>query len=178
MANNTITYKTTPGINNQVNIKSLSVEERRIIRNLSQKYWYVTRVEEHHDKKSSYRVAFLKPVEYVTQNFNLTREVVMILTPYSTFEPRTLDVLDNLDIQKLRLEEICCLVASKDTNIESVLNNFLKSNTESRIFVPFTYDDFINPPEEMVINRMRRCFYSRDLFGIQEPLRKELYFFW
>lgn len=169
---------TTPGINYQVNQVSLNDEERTIINNLSKKYWYITRVEEQGDSRSSCRVVFLKPVDYITQNFNLVREVVLILSPYNVFEPRALDVLDGLDAQKLRLEEICCFVASKDTNIEKKLNAILQTNTESRVVVPFTYEDLLDSRnEDVVINQMRRCFYSRDLFGIQEALKKEIYFF-
>ena len=170
--------KTTPGINYQINRDILSREESIIIEKFAKKYWYITRIEKKGNNKSSYNIAFLKPVEYITQNFNLVREVVLIMSPYQSFEARALDVLDNLDVQLLRLEEICCLVASKDINIENVLNNFLKSNTESRVVVPFTYEEIISShDDEFLINRMRTCFYSRDLFGIQDPLKKELYFF-
>lgn len=170
--------QTRPGINNQVNLEALSKEEKEIIKLLAKKYWYITRIENQENDRSSYRVVFLKPVNFITQSFNLTREIVMILSPYSSFEPRALDVLDQLDAQLLRLEEICCFVASKDPNIESALRSFMQSNTESRVVVPFTYEDLINShDDEYVINQMRRFFYSRDLFGIQEALKKELYFF-
>ena len=43
--------------------------------------------------------------------------------------------------------------------------------------MPFTYDELVNHDSEHIVNQMRRCFYSRDLFGIQDPLKKELYFF-
>lgn len=170
--------KTTPGINYQVNLDILSSDESTIINKLAHKYWYVTRIEKKSYNKSSYCIAFLKPVDYITQNFNLIREVVLIMSPYQSFEARTLDVLDDINVQLLRLEEICCLVASKDNNIQYVLNNILKSNTESRVVVPFTYEEIISSPDDdFLINRMRSCFYSRDLFGIQDPLKKELYFF-
>lgn len=169
--------KTTAGINYQVNLDLLSMEESNIIKKLAKKYWYVTRIEEKGNDRSLYRVAFLKPVDYITQNFNLVREVVLIMSPYTSFEARTLDVLDNLDVQLLRLEEVCCLVASKDANIEKVINSFLKSNAESRVVVPFTYKDIIAQDDDYLVNQMRRFFYSRDLFGLQEPLKKELYFF-
>ena len=157
--------KTTPGINYQINSDLLSSEEYTIIKKLAKKYWYVTRIEQKNYNKSSYSIAFLKPVDYITQNFNLIREVVLIMSSYQSFEARTLDVLDDLNVQLLRLEEICCFVASKDVNIENVLNNFLKSNTESRVVVPFTYEEILSSnDDEFLINRMRACFYSRDLF--------------
>lgn len=171
--------KTYPGIYPNAKMDCLSDKEQRIIKNISRKYWYVTRVERQaFTKNATFKVAFLKPVDYITQNFNLNREVVLILSQYESFEARALDVLDNLDAQLLRLEEICCMVASNDDNIEVVINELLKSNNESRIIVPFTYSELLNEAdEELVINKMRKHFFSRDLFGIQIALKKDIYFF-
>lgn len=169
---------TTPGINPLAKLSRLSAEEKQIVKNLSRKYWYVTRIVKKGNEKSSYNVVFLKPVEFITQNFNLTREVVLIFSPYPTFEARALDVLDDEEIRVIRLEEVCCLVASKDPDIEQVLNTFMKSNTESRVIVPFRYEDLMDRTNsDFVITQMRSWFYSRDLFGIQDPLKKDLYFF-
>lgn len=169
---------TFPGINHKARINTLLKEEKSIVTKLAKKYWYITNVITIDSAKSSYRVVFLKPVDYITQNFNLTREVVLIFSPYAAFEPRTLDVLDDERIRVTRLEEVCCLIASKDSNIETVLNSFMKSNTESRVIVPFTYTELLDSDnDEFVINKMRSCFYSRDLFGIQDPLKKDFYFF-
>lgn len=166
------------GINPKARIDILLEEERKIIKKLANRYWYITTVITIGSTKSKYRVVFLKPVDYITQNFNLMREVVLIFSPYADFEPRTLDVLDNERIRITRLEEVCCLVVSKDPNIQTVLNSFMKSNTESKVIVPFTYTELSNSDnDEFVINRMRSCFYSRDLFGIQDPLKKDFYFF-
>ena len=177
-SNQGVKRATFPGINSKAKIDILSNEEKKIVAKLAKKYWYVTNVIPIYSAKSVYRVVFLKPVDYITQNFNLTREVVLIFSPYAAFEPRTLDVLDDERIRITRLEEVCCLVASKDYNIETILNSFMKSNTESRVIVPFTYTELLDSDnDEYVINKMRSCFYSRDLFGIQDPLKKDLYFF-
>lgn len=173
-----IVNKTRPGINDKAMTEKLSPEDLRIVDLLSRKYWYVTRIEQHTYGTNSCHVVFMKPVEYVTQNFNIRRELILIMSPYSTFEPRTLDVLDTLDVQQLRLEEICCIIVSHDPNIENVIRQYQKSNKESRVFVPFFYEELqIDENDEFVINRMRTYFYARDLFGIQDALKKELYFF-
>ena len=169
----TTVNKTYPGIYPFAKIDCLSQEEKVIVENISKKYWYVTRVERQaFTQKATFNVAFLKPVDFITQNFNLNREIVLILSHYDTFEARALDVLDNLDAQRLRLEEICCMVASNDSNIETVINNLLKSNNESRIIVPFTYSELLGDESgDLVVNKMRRHFFSRDLFGIQIALK-------
>lgn len=167
-----------PGIDPKARIELLAKEEKMIVNKLAKRYWYITNVTIITYANSKYKVVFLKPVDYITQNFNLTREVVLIFSNYAAFEPRTLDVLDDERIKIPRLEEVCCLVASKDSNIETVLNSFMKSNTESRVVVPFTYTELLESEnDEFVINKMRSCFYSRDLFGIQDPLKKDFYFF-
>ena len=173
-----MTNKTYPGINPSARMELLNNEEFRIINYFAKKYWYVTRIERKTLNNSVYQVAFLKPVDHITQNFSLNREVVLILTSYDTFEARTLDVFDDLDIQALRLEEICCFVASADNNIEVAISNLLKNNNESRIIIPFTYSELVNAKDDEVItNKMRQHFFTRDLFGIQNALKKELYFF-
>lgn len=169
---------TYPGINRSVNKKYLSDEEMKIITNISKKYWYVTRIERVDFANCSYNVAFLKPVDYITQNFNLNREVVLILSNYNQFQARALDAYDYLCAQALRMEEVCCLLASKDENIENQITSLLKSNNEARIIVPFSYNELIDlHDDEVVVNKMRRHFFSRDLFGIQNALKKEIYFF-
>lgn len=175
----TTVNKTYPGIYPFAKLDCLSQEEKVIVENISKKYWYVTRVERQaFTQKATFNVAFLKPVDFITQNFNLNREIVLILSHYDTFEARALDVLDNLDAQRLRLEEICCMVASNDSNIETVINDLLKSNNESRIIVPFTYSELLGDESgDLVVNKMRRHFFSRDLFGIQIALKKDIYFF-
>lgn len=166
------------GINGKVRLEQLADDERQIIDLLSRKYWYITRVEQHTYGTNQCHVAFLKPVEYVTQNFNISRELIMIMSSYPTFEARTLDVLDDLDVQELRLEEICCIVVSHDPNIENVIKQYQLSNKESRIFIPFYYKNLLQENnDEYAINQMRSYFYTRDLFGIQDALRKEIYFF-
>lgn len=175
---NKLANKTYPGINPSAKMELLNDEEFHVVNSFAKKYWYVTRLERKQLNNSVYHVAFLKPVDYITQNFSLNREVVLILTSYDTFEARTLDVFDDLDVQALRLEEICCFIASNDYNIETAISNLLKNNNESRIIIPFTYSELINPKDDEVItNKMRQHFFTRDLFGIQNALKKELYFF-
>ena len=176
---NTQNNKTRPGINEQVRMEELSETEGRIIDLLSRKYWYITRIEPYKYGLNQCHVAFMKPVDYVSQNFNISRELIMILSPFENFEPRTLDVLDELDVQQLRLEEICCIVVSHDQNIESVINQYQRSNKESRIFIPFYYKNLLKENnDEYVINQMRSYFYSRDLFWYTRPASQGIIFLW
>ncbi|WP_290534885.1 AAA-like domain-containing protein [Alistipes sp.] len=171
---------TRPGVKAGVSLAGFDDEERKIVDLISSKYWYITRCQNVRIAKNySYKTILAKPVDYISQCFNINREVVIIFSPYETFQPRTLDVLDQMDIQNLRVEEICSIVISKDTNVERTVTSLLKVNKESRIIIPFTYNELLSKEidSDYIVNKFRALFYCRDLFGIQDPLKKDLYFF-
>lgn len=166
-----------PGIHPSVRMEVLLEEELQIVNKLSTQYWYITRASEIYLGRSRYRYILMKPTSYISQNFNLYREVLVVFTSYENFEPRALDVLDELHIQDLRLEEVCFFVISKDIKIQQALERIVKSNHESRVIVPYSYEELLNRDDEYFVNKMRQCFYTRDLFGVQDPLKQEIYFF-
>ena len=173
-----ITNKTKPGYNRETNLHYLSDEEFKIVSYLSQKYWYVTRIDRISIAGSSYNTAFIKPTKEISIGFNLFREMVVVFSSYDKFEPRSLDAIDCLDVQELRLEEICCIIVSKDNDVNKKIATFLKSNQESRVIIPFTYTELLETTDdEFIPNRFRKLFYQRDLFDIQDPLQTDLYFF-
>ena len=171
--------KTKPGLIDSQILDIFDDQEKKIIKLFSQKNWYVTRAEEIPIASSTYKIALVKPTETISQCFNIYREVVVVFSPYETFEPRSIDAIEYLNIQELRLEEICSIVISKDENVELKINRILKSNQESRIIIPFSYKELLEKvtDNEYIINKFRTHFYCRDLFGIQDPLKKDLYFF-
>lgn len=167
-----------PGISPRIRLSDLSEEEREICDYLAKKYWFITRFEKIKIAGSIYHTAFLKPTNEISIKFNLYREIVLIFSGYPEFMPRCLDVFDHFDVQELRLEEICCIIISKDSEIQQKIDHYLKSNKEEKVIIPFTYAELVNCNDsEFVINRFRTHFYQRDLFDLQDPLRKDLYFF-
>ncbi|MBN1463996.1 MAG: hypothetical protein JW922_10035 [Paludibacteraceae bacterium] len=171
--------KIKPDINPNADLSFFTQDEWDIIQLFAHRDWYVTRTERIAIANSSYKLVLLKPLELIKNAFNINREVILVFSPYDTFEPRSIDAIDYLDIQELRLEEICSIIVSNDNEIETKLSGILKSNQETRIIIPFSYKELLealsNP--DYIINRIRAKFYSRDLFGIQDPLKKDLYFF-
>lgn len=171
--------ETTPGVKEDIDLSSFTASEKQIIQYLGRKYWYVTRAESMKiAKNSTVRVAFIKPTSAITHSFNLSREVIVIFSSYAALEPRTIDAIDSIDLQGLRTEEICSIIISGDKNVDKTVSTFIRTSQESRIFVPFQYEELKDQTDdEYVVNKFRRCFYSRNLFGIQDPLKKELYFY-
>lgn len=167
-----------PGIKPGLDTSKLLPAELTIVNYLSSKYWYITRIDQQSIAGSQIRVVLIKPVDYITQSFNLLREVIVVFTPYDSFEPRTLDILERLDIPNIRTEEICSIVVSRDESVSKKVDSFLKSNQEARVIVPFTYAELSSAKDQsFFLNRLREEFYSRDLFDIQNPLKRDLFFF-
>lgn len=167
-----------PGIKPGLVLSKLLPAELTIVKYLSAQYWYLTRIEELCVSGSTVRVVLIKPVDYISHSFNLLREVIVVFSPYNTFEPRALDAIEKMEIQNIRTEEICSIVVSRDESVSEKVDSFLKSNKESRVIVPFTYAELSSAQDQnFFLNRLRKEFYSRDLFDIQNPLKRDLFFF-
>lgn len=142
--------------------------------------WYITNAGFIEIGQSAYRYFLIKPTATYEESLSLSREVIVILSPYSDFEPRTLEAYE--EVYKIfhdhRLERICYVLISGDNDIETHLASCL-SNQESQLIIPFTYDSIRdnrgNP--NFIRNQFRKYFYSRDLFDFSEPLKKDFYFF-
>lgn len=170
-----------PGKNKSVDLKHFNKEEKQII-DLISKDWYITnggfviRLNEN----SVYRFFLMKPVNDYNEMFNLEREIVVVFSPYPDFQPRSLDAFEYVFryYSNLRLETICCVLISKDNNIEIKLGNVTKGDPESRIIIPFTYSDFFSTTNNYFIkNKFRKHFYERDLFAFESPITKDFFFF-
>lgn len=167
------------GIYSGVNLSFFSDEEKNILNLFAKKYWKVTRAEKISLSNSIYKIVLIKPTEYISHGFNLKREVVVVFSSYETFQPRSIEAIDYKNVQSLRVEEICCIIISKDNDIENQITQLIKTNLEARVIVPFSYKELLENgnDEEYINNKIRKHFYSRDLFGIQDPLKKDIYFF-
>ena len=170
-----------PGINPKVKLAHLSEDEQKIVKKFANE-WYVTNGGAQFvlGSTSLYRYFLVKPTRLYTEMFNLEREIVVIFSDYPQFEPRTLDAIDHAinKHQQLRLEKICSILISKDENIEKKIRDLLKSEPESRVIIPFFYEELLtNKDSYFMRNRLKLHFYSRDLFAYEAPLKKDLYFF-
>ncbi len=168
-----------PGIRSAQELDNFSSDEKKIIKYLASRDWFVTRAERIQIAQSSYKLVLMKPSSLIKNAFNFHREIVVAFSSYDTFEPRSIDAIEYLDIQELRLEEICSILISKDNEVETKVNTILKTNEEARVIVSFSYSELLDNlnDADYVVNKLRKNFYSRDLFGIQDPLKKDLYFF-
>jgi len=169
------------GIHPKVRLKHFSKKEKDIIKNLSNEF-YVTNggTEIKLGYNSKYKYFIIKPTDEYVEMFNIEREIVVIFSPYESFEPRTLDAINYVykKFERHRLEKICSIIISKDTRVEYKIQDIIKNDKESQILIPFSYKELLNINNPYFMkNRFKKHFYTRDLFAFESPLKKDIYFF-
>lgn len=179
---NTTQIKTSPGINPMFSSNHFTDEERNIISVLA-KTFYVTNggTTLNLGTTSTYRYCLIKPTDFFSEQFNLTREISVIFSDYETFEPRSFDAISEIyrrNTQKFRIDKICSIVISKDPSVVEKIYNILKHDLEMQVIIPFTYSELsLGNQTDLITHRFRTHFYDRDLFAFESPLKKDIYFF-
>lgn len=172
---------TFPGLNRNTKTDHFDKIEAHIL-NFIAKDWYVTNGGGNItlNQTSHYKFFLMKPTRDYQEMFNLEKEVVVVFSPYENFETRSLDVFDHVYkyYPDLRLENVCCVLVSKDKNIRERLQKLLQGDPESRVVIPFSYDEFFHATNTYFIkNRFRNFFFERDLFAFESPITKDFFFF-
>ena len=96
------------GIHPQFRIGHFSIREKGIIDRLSEE-WLITHAG--HPIRlatSEYNWFLMKPTEMFAEMFNITREVIVVFSPYPEFQPRSLDAFDAIqeNFNDLRIESV------------------------------------------------------------------------
>lgn len=169
-------YRLTEGIKKGLIVKGRQDEVE--ITNKFSKHFGVTFSKQGKFKTTEYTYAFLQPSENLKESFNMYNEVLLLFSPYEVFERRTLDFVDKtlLDFDN-RLDKVCIFIISKDSKIEEVIGSINKENKDSKIIVPFTYQEAELLNKDLLYFRLRKYFYNRDLFALESPLKTDAYFF-
>ncbi|MBS9988757.1 AAA-like domain-containing protein [Vibrio alginolyticus] len=166
------------GVLKTLSLDSLTHFERKIINNIS-KSWFITFCKTTKFKGSDYSFVFGRATDEIAEQFHFSREVLFLLTPSHHFLTRSLDFVDKLmsDYQN-RLDKLCVVIISRDETLEQKIANVLLQDKESRIIVPFTYDELGGENTcQLQIERLKSSFYERDLFAYETPLKTDTYFF-
>lgn len=124
----------------------------------------------------------LKPESFIQEAFGLDKELLMVYSPYDTFQPRALQAVNMLFSMfpfRNRVDSLNCFVVSKDQNVLNYKGVTSFEEEQSRSIVPFVYDDILNNRHDSwyIRNVLRENFYDVDLFGYTLPLRDESSFF-
>ena len=156
-------------------------DEKRAIDTLSKEF-YVTNGGEKVTLgiNSEYKYIIISPTDIYRDMFNLDREIIVVFSPYKNIQARTLDVFEYVSKKhsSLRIEKICNVLVSADSNVEESLNDLIKNEPETQIIIPFSYDELQKISDSFFFrNRFKNHFYTRDLFAFEAPLKKDIYFF-
>lgn len=171
----------TPGIHTiaQSQIDSFVKSEKEIVTYWARE-WYITRAGEVSVLGSDYQYVFAKPTQSYEEALGISREMVIVFSPYTNFEARSLEAYDSIceGVQDARVERTCYVLISKCPHIKEQIKDFL-SNKENQVVIPFAFDEFKQNRTDphFIRNRFRESFKSRDLFDYSDPLKKDFYFF-
>ncbi|MFD3162922.1 hypothetical protein [Herpetosiphon sp. NSE202] len=178
-----------PGMHNAINTSLFDDDEMIIIRKFSAEWFISTgnKIEignkiggrNRSGEIPTYKYITMVPLANYRNLFNLEREIILIFSPYESFQARTLDAIDEVEkrYQSLRIEKICAIVISKDRDVRVKINDILKEEKEMKVIIPFSYHEFQGKDDFFIRNRMREYFYTRDLFAFESPLKKDIFFF-
>lgn len=158
---------------------SFGREEKQIVKRWED-LWFVTRAGTKEIGNSEYKYIYAKPTATMEEGTGISKELVIVFSPYDSFEARSLSAYDAVvetDIDQ-RYEKLCYVLISRDKDIENKINAFI-SGQEKQIIVPFSYESFMSKQTDsyFIRNRLRKYFFARDLFDYSEPLKRDFFFF-
>ena len=160
--------------------KEFSRTEKYIVSYWARDWWITSAGKRTTPGRSDFKFFLAKPEHHVEEALGISKEVIIILSPYKVFEPRTLEAFDTVrrEFIEQRYEKLCYVLISADEDIEVNLKACL-TNQEDQIIVPFTYGSFEKNKDKFsfIKNCFRHYFYSRDLFDYSEPLKTDTFFF-
>lgn len=168
------------GFHKMFQLQRFGQSEKSVLKKLAASWYMTSSGEEITANHSKHNYFLMKPTSEFTEMFNIDREIVCIFSGYNSFDPRSIDVFDEVfnKLPRNRVEKICGVLISKDLEIESKVDNFLNSDPEHPIIIPFTYHELFHEYcKENIERRFRKKFYTRDLFSFLSPLKKDVYFF-
>ena len=129
-----------------------------------------------------YNYFLVKPTDALENTLGISREIVVLLHSFDTFEARDLELYEEVYrkfTNENRIERICYAIISKCLDIEEQISIYSGGKTESQVIIPFTYESFksANSNNYFLRDRFWKYFHSRDLFDLRSPLKKDYYFF-
>lgn len=172
---------TFPGIHPSFRIDSFSIDEQRVLRRLSDLFHLTSDGEIVAATSSKYRYALIKPSHKTSGLVHSERELMIVFSEYSEFQPRTIDAFDRILLEsadEFRIEKVVRLLVSADESVTEKLKALFVSKPDAPVIVPFHFSDIKqNTSDQEIFDRIREFAFSRDLFSMSSPLRSDLYFY-
>ena len=170
-----------PGRHPKFDITLFEVDEQRVLRRMEQLFHLTHHGALRIGKTSSYRFALIKPTRQVTSLLHTEREAMVVFSPYSEFQPRSLDAFDRIladSDDEFRIEKVVRILISADHRVAEKIKALFESTPDSPIVVPFHTSEFtLGVGDREIFQRFRDFTFARDLFSMSSPLRGDLYFY-
>lgn len=170
---------TTPGFHIDTNISAYPPDVRKAISHIA-RHFYVTRTFKSVEVgNSEYWAALVRPTTEFSIYVNTDREILVLFAGYATFEIRTLEAFDYFYdlLESKRVDRSVRFLVSADRNIENIIKHYLDQHPEYPVIIPIDLQKVAAYSNNILLESVRRNFIIRDLFGYQNPLREETFFF-
>ncbi len=171
---------TNPGVHSDFRFDFFSSEERQIVYGFATHFYVTKAIVPFSIGNMEVRAFQMRPGDLLANLMNIEREFVVLLSPYSMFENRTLEAYKEIyasSMEGTRIDKSIQFIVSKDPKIEATIRNYLTREPEHPLIIPFRYDEISTKQSDFVLQRIRSNHLIRDLFSHQSPLRNEYYYF-
>lgn len=128
---------------------------------------------------SEYYGLLIRPTDETSVYINTDREVLVVFSIYDTFQIRTLDAYEEFYdlLESKRIDRSFRFLVSGDERIEAIVKHYLDQHPEYPVVIPITLSNLTYGLGNPLLAAIQRNYLIRDLFGYQNPLREETFFF-
>lgn len=171
--------KQQPGMIQKIKLEKFGPKELEISHNLST-VWFLTNASIQSAGKDKYPYLFMKPTDELREKFPFFGDVLAVFHPYPTVDGRVLDAIEKiLSANQNRLDRLCVILITNATAVDEKISS-LNSVNEARVIVPFKYQELSSGPKgkhNLVVEKLTKYLFTRDLFAISSALKTDRYFF-
>lgn len=169
---------TRPGIHQDVDLYAYPHVVAQSIRSVAKQFYVTRSFKPVKIGNSQYYAVLARPTSDFSVYINADRELVILFADYPAFEIRTLEAFDEFydAVDSARIDRSIRFLVSADNKIESIISHYLSQTPEYPIIIPTTFENLAKPGNQL-LEATRKNYLLRDLFGYQNPLREETFFF-
>jgi AAA+ ATPase superfamily predicted ATPase len=169
---------TRPGFHITTDFSEYPEGVRSCIRAIGRNFYVTRSFKKEVVGNSEYWGQLARPSSEFSIHLNTDRELLCVFSSYSTFEIRTLEAFDLFysQLEQKRIDQSIRFLLSGDPRTEAIIHQYLQQNPEYPIIVPVHIPQVRESGGEL-LEAVRRNYLTRDLFGYQNPLREETFFF-
>lgn len=129
---------------------------------------------------ADFTVYFLKPSVSTARAIGVDKEMALVLSMFPELHAKTLQAADAF-LNELpaagRVEPLAYVLVAPVQTLTDDVSRHLNENRQSRLIVPFTWDELHNATSWFIRSRFTDSLTARDSFDMQQPLVTDTYYF-